>query len=372
MRLDRSLEQKCNFAPTPEPIRRETPSKTDAETNPKTNERGGSLMKKIAEFAGLMAGLLMLGASAAKADTTLDTVSFSGATNLQSWIALDKGFYAREGLTVRLHQTQGSEQEVKDLYAGKYQIMSSAFDNTVAYIEGQGEFPLQNASDLVAFMGVHSGLNSLVSLPEYKTFDSLRGKVAAVDAKRSGYALVLYALMAKRGLQNGKDYTTVAVGGTPNRMQAMADGRAAFTMTSAPEDAAAKAKGDNILADSRELGAYQGSAYITRRSWAKDHEAELGAYIRATVAATDYIFANKAETLAVLHKYQPKLTAEQADALYATLTSPEGFDPHAKINMAGVETVLRVRGDFGEPKRKLDPPSAYVDQSYYDRALAKK
>ena len=308
----------------------------------------------------------------ANAEINLKTVSFGGATNLQSWVAQDRGFFAREGLNVDLSRTRGSAQEVRDLLSGKFDIMSSAFDNTAAYMQGQGETPLDGASDLVVFMGVHSGLNSLVARPEINTAADLRGKTVAVDALKTGYALVLYKLLQTRGLDHTKDYSAIAVGSTEERMQALQAGKAAAAMLSAPVDSDAEKKGYHILADSRELGPYQGSVYVTRRSWAKLHRSELSAYIRAIAAATDYIFANKAGAIDVLKKHQPHLSAADVDQLYAILTGHEGFDPHAEINMEGVKTVLALRAAYGQPPRKPEPASAFIDQTYYRDALAQK
>ena len=53
----------------------------------------------------------------------------------------------------------GSKEQMQDIMAGKYQFASTAFDNIVAYTEGQGtdKFP---DYDVVAIAGVHSGMNS--------------------------------------------------------------------------------------------------------------------------------------------------------------------------------------------------------------------
>lgn len=315
-------------------------------------------------------GVLVAGAPRASAIAKLQTVSFGGSGDLQSWVAEDRGLFAKEGLSVTLATTSGSVQEVRDLLSGKFQIMSSAFDNIVAYTEGEGETTLAQPPDMIAFMAVHSGLISLISRPDIKSIEAIRGKRVAVDALKTGYALVLYRLLRDRGLEMNKDYSIIGVGGTPARMKAMEDAKAVAAMLSPPVDLAAEKAGYNVLASSREIGPYQGSVYATRRSWAKGHETEMSAYIRAIVAATDYIFANKAGAIAVLKKHEPRLSDEALEKLYATLTGPGGFNPHAALDMAGVKTVLDLRQANSESGKRLDPPSKYIDVSYYKRALA--
>jgi ABC-type nitrate/sulfonate/bicarbonate transport system substrate-binding protein len=221
-------------------------------------------------------------------------------------------------------------------------------------------------------MGVHSGLITLISRPDIKSIEAIRGKRVAVDALKTGYALVLYRLLRDRGLEANRDYSIIGVGGTPARMKALEDDKAVAAMLSPPFDLTAEKAGYNVLAGSREIGPYQGSVYAARRSWAKDHDAQMLAYIRAIVAATDYIFANKAGAIAILKKHEPRLSDEALERLYTTLTGPGGFDPHAALNMAGVKAVLALRQADSPSGKKLDPPGTYIDESYYERALSSK
>lgn len=303
----------------------------------------------------------------------LRLVTFSGATNLPLWIAQDKGFFAKEGLNVTWAITSGSTQEVKDLYAGKYDVISSAFDNIVSYAEGQSDITLDVPFDMVAFLGVHSGINSVMARPGIDGFAAIKGKAVAVDAAKSGYAIVLYQILQKNGLTFGKDYTLVVVGGTTNRLAALEDGRAAAAIIDVPTDMLAQKRGFKMLADAtEELGAYQGSAFVVRRPWAKDHEPALAAFIRANVAATDYVFDHRDETIAELKAHVQGLTDEEFGRLYDRLTGPGGLNKHAALNLAGVENVLKIREAYGEPKKQMGPPSKYIDTTYMERALAGK
>ena len=62
--------------------------------------------------------------------------------------------------------------------------------------------------DLVAILGVHSGMSRIISRPEIKNWQDLKGKPVAVDAANSGYGLVMYKLLAMNGLQKDKDYSS--------------------------------------------------------------------------------------------------------------------------------------------------------------------
>ena len=263
---------------------------------------------------------------------------------------------------------------MRDFYAGKYDIISTAFDNIVAYGEGQSDIPLPGPFDMFAFEGIHGGMNSLMVRAEIKSYADIKGKTVAVDALKSGYGIVLYQILKDRGhLEFGKDYGAVTVGNTDKRLEAMRDGKAVAAIVGAPQDMAAERDGFKILADAaRELGAYQGSALVTRRGYAKAHEADLLAFIRAIAAAQDHIFASKADAIEVLKKNSKGLSDGDAERLYARLTGPGGLTRHAAMDIKGVKHLLRMRETYGEPRKKMGPVSRYVDTSFYARAMKAK
>ncbi len=317
--------------------------------------------------AGAMIGLC----GPVAAQTEVKLIGFGGGTNVPSWVAIDKGFFEKEGLKVTQDITPGSKEQMIDLMAGKYQFASTAFDNIVAYTEGEGttKFP---DYDVVAIMGVHSGMNSVVARPEIKKYSDLKGKVAAVDSPTSGYATVLYQIVKdKAGLEKEKDYTLNSVGGTGARVKALKDGTAHVAMISSPNDMQLKDEGFTILGDAaEEIGAYQGSAYAVRKSYAKDHAKEVDAFVRGIVAATDFVFSNKAGTVEVLKARIKNLSDADASKLYDRLTGPGGLNKRAALNTKGVDTVLKLRTVYGG----APPASAakYIDLSYYEKVVGKK
>src|SRR6186713_3170288 len=131
--------------------------------DPCAGKKGGHFMQRCGLSIILgFAGLALAFAAPAAAQTRLSIVTFSGATNLPVWIALDKGFFKKEGLEVTHEVTRGSQQVMEGLMSGKYQFGSAALDNTIAYSEGQGDVKIDNY-DLVAILGVHSGMSRIIS-----------------------------------------------------------------------------------------------------------------------------------------------------------------------------------------------------------------
>jgi ABC-type nitrate/sulfonate/bicarbonate transport system substrate-binding protein len=331
------------------------------------------MFRKAALPLLFVAGLALTSAVPASAQMKVSVVTFTGSTNLPIWVAIDKGFFAKEGLDVTHEITRGSAAQMQGLMEGKYQFGSSALDNTIAYAEGQGDVKIDNF-DLVAILGVQSGMQKIVTRPEIKSYADIKGKAIASDALNSGYGLALIKILAMNGMTLNKDYTAVAVGSTPNRIAAMKEGNAVAAMISPPEHLALQKEGYNVLGDMTDaIGVYQGSAFVVRRSWAKEHEPEVLAFIRAQVAATDYVFADKAGALAVMKKNIKGMSDAELESAYTEMvTSKGGLNKGAKINVDGAKMLLTLRNELSGSDKKLTDPSKYVDMSYYEKAMAKK
>ncbi|HEU0071777.1 MAG TPA: ABC transporter substrate-binding protein [Alphaproteobacteria bacterium] len=304
----------------------------------------------------------------------LEMMSFPGTVNLPVWVAQDKGFFTKNGVAVKLVRATSVANQITDVMAGKYPLFITAMDNIVAYQEGQGSAPLAQPADMFAFMGVHRGLNSLVVKPELMTYQHLRGHVMAVDSLNSGYAFVLYRLLERNDLELGVDYKVVALGGAGERFAALKAGRIDGTLLAAPNDDEASELGFTILAEPADLtGGYQGSVYGTRRAWANLHPKELLGITRSLIEAHDYIRAEKAGAIAVLRGHIKGLSEERAELTYKSLVEDKGgLNKRGQISVEGVKTVLGLRSDMGQPKKKLTDPYRYIDTSYYDQVIGKR
>jgi NitT/TauT family transport system substrate-binding protein len=320
----------------------------------------------------LTAAFILASVAGAQAQTAINMIGFGGGTNLPVWAAIDRGMFEKEGLKVSLDRTPGSLEQIRDLMAGKYQFATTAFDNIVAHTEGQGSAQYDNF-DLVAIGGVHSGLNSVVSGPNIKTFADIKGGVLAVDSPTSGYATVLYQILKNKGIMKDKDYTLISVGGTGGRVTALKEGKAGMAIISSPEDMQLKREGFNILADAAvEIGAYQGSVYATRKSYMKTNDKEVRAFARAMVAAHEFVFSDKAGAMDVLQKRIKGLSNEAADDMYTRLVGPGGLNPKAAVNEKGVDVVLELRSVYGEGKSPKTSAAKYMDLSFQKAATAGK
>ncbi len=320
--------------------------------------------------------LLAIGAAlmhtAVLAAQPLEVIVFPGGFNWPLWVANEKGFFAANGVEVKLTPTPGSVFLIQNLVAGKFDIGITTIDNVIAYEEGQGEVPLEGRPDLFAFMGVQRGAVRLNVQPDVHSIAELKGKSLAVDAATTGYAFVLKKILQQGGLQE-TDYQFERVGGTAARAEALMQGKTAGTILTSPLEVVPESRGYRRLANAIDvIGPYVSNVGVARRAWAKSNEAALVGYIRGYVKALDWLAepANRSEAVAIYRKYLPQVSEDAANKAWdMLLAGSEGFEKKGKLDRAGIETVLKLRSEFGRPQKNLDDPAKYVDESYYRKAV---
>jgi ABC-type nitrate/sulfonate/bicarbonate transport system substrate-binding protein len=321
----------------------------------------------------LIAGAMLAAAPALAqtngAPTKLEVSHFPGA----NWVLLigqNEGFFAREKLDVHLNPVRGSVEQITNTMSGKFDLGLTALDNVIAYDAGQGSPQVQQPTDLFAFMGGEELAMKLIASPDIKKIEGLKGKTLAVDAKNTGFAFVLYSALARHGLKAG-DYEVLATGSSQSRLEAITSGKAQAAGLNRPFDAIALSKGATNLGDMRKLFPhYQASAGFARRAWAAQHRNTLIAFIRAYAKSSLWLFdaKNKAAAVDLLVKNTQGLSPQQAADIYRDTAGKGGIgSPTATLDLAGVAAVVKLRNQYGEPKKKLNPKDFY-DLSYYKAA----
>src|SRR4029077_17506435 len=100
-----------------------------------------------------------------------------------------KGFLNKEKIRVQTNLVTDSPTLLRNLISGKYDLILNNADNVIAWAEGQGEDPQKN--DFVVLLRGNRGVNQkLIVAPGINAYSDLKGKIFAVDAPPTGYAIV--------------------------------------------------------------------------------------------------------------------------------------------------------------------------------------
>ena len=303
---------------------------------------------------------------------TVKLIAFPGAPNLPIFVAQEKDWFTKHGIDLNITMTPSSAYQAEALAKGEFDIAGTAFDNVVAYTEGQGAVALPETPDFFAFIGATQIELAIVAQPDLKSVGDLSGKSLALDAPGTGFAFVFYHMLEKGGVTPGS-YERVAVGATPQRWESVKAGQHAATMTIEPFTSIGRAQGFNIFAKSTDtLPDYQGGIFAARRSWAAQNRSKLVGFIRAYLDGLEWTLdpANKDEATQVLLRNMPEIKPPVAGAVMASLLSPKsGLTPKGAVTIDGIRAVLDLRTRYGKPGSSLTDPHKYVDLSYYNDAV---
>ncbi len=296
----------------------------------------------------------------------LNVIAFPGASNWPLWAGQRHGFFAAQGLEMSLSITPNSVHMVRELHAGGAHVALTSMDNVVAYGCGEGEVSLGEPADFFAFMSVDGGLLSLMTQPQHDVVSCLRGQTLAVDALTTGYALVLKEILAHYGLGDS-DVRYVSVGTGAERFAELKEGRCAATLLNAPLCLAAESVGKiRLVRASAVLGPYQGVVAAARRSWARDNNAVVHAFIRGYDASLSWLSdpANADEARSLLVERLPSLRAV-ADGAYRVLITEQGLDRTLRLRPQAVSAVIRLRERHGSRGQTPGLAEDYIEDRYW-------
>jgi ABC-type nitrate/sulfonate/bicarbonate transport system substrate-binding protein len=293
---------------------------------------------------------------------------FPGAQNLPIFAGVAKGVFEMRGLKVDVQFTPNSDQQRKGLAEGAFEIAHAAVDNAIHMVEAAKQ-------DVVIVMGGDSSMNDFMVQPEIKSIADLRGRVVAVDAPNTAYALLAKKILLKNGLKEGQDYTVEPVGGSAIRMKAVvSDKKYAAVVLNVPWSILAAQNGLKSLGRTVDLlGPYQASGAFVMRPWAQANGPLLERYLAAYVEALRWVMdpANRSEGVALLVQ-RLKLAPGVAEQAYDLMREPKfGLATDARFDVEGFKNLLAIRAEMeGQWGGKPPAPGKYFDLTYYERAMA--
>ncbi len=298
---------------------------------------------------------------------TLRVNVFRGASNIPIYMAMEKGYFARRGITPVMQFTPNSDQQRAGLAEGKFEIAHAAVDNAIAMIEVAKK-------DVVILSGGDGGMNEMLVRQDINKPSDLRGRTYVVDAPDTAYALIGRKILKDAGLVDGKDYKLDPLGGSEARTKGLDTPAGAATLLNPPWNFLAKERGAKSLGTTTALyGPYQAGGIFVMRPWAAANasavERYVAAYIEGCRAAQDP--AQKELTLNVLSR-ELKLDANKAELTYQALNDPSGsgLSKDCALDMQGFKNVLALRAEIeGQWGGKAPAPEKFLDLSYFNRAL---
>ena len=207
---------------------------------------------------------------------------------------------------------------------------------------------------------------SLISLPEIKKVDQLRGGKIAVSRFGSATDLSVKMALAKVGLNAEKDVTLLQICVQTARYASMLSKNVQATIITPPFTLTARKAGMNTLIDMSELNIpFQLTGMLALRPYLKSNPETVLSVIRTLSEAIHFYKREKEATLKILGKYlktDDREALEETHREIAIKALPEKPYP----TLAGVKTILDETA-LRNPKAKGFKPEDFVDSSFVKR-----
>jgi NitT/TauT family transport system substrate-binding protein len=237
--------------------------------------------------------------SSASAQLTKLNVGYSAisAEQLPAWIAKETGIFKKNGVDAQLIYFTGGTTAVQALVSEEVPISQVAGPAVVnSALAG---------SDIIIVAGGATSLDYwLMSRPEIKRPEQLKGGSVAISAFGTASDFVARYALEKIGLIPGKDVALVQVGGVPDRLGALLAGKIEAAVLVPPSMFIGQKKGLSILADVSKLGLpFQYTGVATSRRFIREHPDTVRRYVRSQLEAVHLIYTDKETSLKVLTKY---------------------------------------------------------------------
>jgi ABC-type nitrate/sulfonate/bicarbonate transport system substrate-binding protein len=208
----------------------------------------------------------------------------------------------------------------------------------------------------------------LIARPGIKTITDLKGKRIAVSGLNSVPHLAVREALIQAGMNPDKDVTFLALGGSSERVSALAAGSA----DASPVDLAYIQKSEQMgFVDLLYLGdavnIRLGGLGVTQDKIQKNPE-QITRMIRATLKGVRFMRPNKAETLAIMRDYL-KISGDSVEKIYQYAL--RSLNEDGLVAKKTVDTEIRIAREQFKIKEDI-PESKIFDWRFMKEIQTKK
>jgi NitT/TauT family transport system substrate-binding protein len=277
-------------------------------------------------------------------------MSFTNLDGVSAWIARDKDFFGRYGLSVEIISIQGGSRTVTAIVAGDVPIALIGGANIIG-ARSKG-FPVQMIGGLINRFPYDFVVAKNITSPS-----QLKGTKGAISSFGSSSEFATRYALTTLGI-NPQDVTLLQAGNETSRLGALQSGQIQFTVLTAGLDLVAYDMGYKPLLKLYTLDQpYQHTTIAVNATWAKTHTAIVDSFLKAIITANVYIKnpLNVAAALALIHTHLPikQDHLKQGFQLYRN----RFYSVYPLATVPGIEFILRAR--------KIDQPvTDFYDNSY--------
>jgi ABC-type nitrate/sulfonate/bicarbonate transport system substrate-binding protein len=270
--------------------------------------------------------------------------------SIQLFIAQEKGFFREEGLP-QVHLTQIRADVAKvGMLSGELFAHNSVGTSVRAVQAGA---PLK-----ILTINLQSPLFWLVTRPELKTFNDLKGRVMGTTSFGGVQHLAGLRMLRKGGLNPEKDVTVILAGDTQTQFQSLVSGAIHMAILSPPTVILARDKFKlNVLANALdEFPSFFQSGLAAAEKTVANQKSLMKQILRAQAKANRFFVENEIGASEVIAKF---LKVELPVAVESYRISRKAFSPTGIVSDKQIEEFLKIDGGIMKVADPLHAMAAF-------------
>lgn len=284
----------------------------------------------------------------------------SAWTALPDRIAVERGFFDKEGLRVRYVQFQGTNLMLSALMAHELDYVT-----IIPFIAGAA---IRGLPVKIVGTTTKSSGYAIISRPDIDGVKALKGKRIAINTFGSSADFAIYQLLSRNGLDPNKDVTLQAVAGSPDaRFAALVSGSVDATVVNSPFEYRAEQKGFKTLLSVKETAEFVRIPIVglstTQRKIEREPD-EIVRFLRAQRAAILFLQSQREVGVGLIEKLL-KLDRPAAERFYGIYR--DQYNPDLTVPDSVVEEWIAV-GTFRAKEKITVKPQVVYDWSFAERA----
>jgi len=222
----------------------------------------------------------------------------------------DAGIFQKNSLDVSLVLIAGGSGIVQALIAGDLPVaVVSGEPSILARLQGADTVILGGLINIIDF--------SIITTPEVKKAQDLKGKKLAVSRFGSSTDFVLRYALEKWGLVPDRDVAILQIGSQPARLAALKSGTVHGTIVGPPADIVARKSGFNELATAEQLNlAYPNTSIVSTTSSVSKNEELTRRVMKSIVEGIHFFKTQKEASLKSMEAFARLGDANLAEETY--------------------------------------------------------
>ena len=288
-------------------------------------------------------------------------IGYSGisADQLVIWIAKDTGIFAKNSLDAQPIYFTGGTTSVTAMVSGDTPLIQASGPGIVSA-------GLAGSDPVYVVGGIVSLDYWLMTQPEIKTPEQLKGGTVAVARFGGAADFVARYALARLGLSPGKDVTIIQTGSTPERLAAMEARRVSGSTLVPPATFIAQRKGFHLLADVAALGlAYQHQGGVTTRKFLRENPAVVRNFVKSYIEAVHRLKTDRATGMKIAAKYLRLEDSELLTKTYESSIDENKLPIKQYPTVAGLKTIIDQLA-LTNPKAKTAKPQDFIDARFVE------